>query len=349
MKSVLLIVAGLVVALVLLIIWMAAGFQSTKTFEVTPTTSAGTLATSTSTSGLTVMSWNVAWAFGMGSEGSKSPADKSREEFEKTLDAMADHIKGQNADIVLLQELDFDCGRSRGIDQVERIAKRSGLLHVAKAESWRANYVPFPYWPPSAHFGHMSSGGAIISRFPIKACEVTLLDKPSEYPFWYRMFYLFRYVEACELDVDGQTLRVVNTHLEAFSPPNRMAQAKVLASIAAAKRGPTIFGGDLNTVPPESPTLTGYPDEPETNHSGDTTLPTLRGVDGFHPVVATSAFEADPKSFFTFPGDAPNRMLDHLFVSDGIEVESASVLSEAGALSDHLPLVAKIRLPAAQN
>jgi endonuclease/exonuclease/phosphatase family metal-dependent hydrolase len=329
-----------------LLLWMAGGIQKVRSFESelrhVPSSHA-----SANPAGpeLRVVTWNIAWGFGFGSEGSKSPGEKSAADIRRAIEDMGEKLRSLGADIALIQEIDFDAGRSYGIDQARVLAEASGLSHIAPAVSWKAGYIPFPYWPPSAHFGHMSSGGAVLSRFPIKRCRVQLLPKPSAYPFWYRAFYLFRFAQDCELDVGGKPLRVVNMHLEAFEEANRVAQAKLVAQMlveSEAKRA--IFGGDLNSIPPESPVSSGYPDEPGTDHQGDTTIPTFRKIAGFRPAIAPDQFNAGPEAFYTFPAHAPNRKLDHLFISESLTSTQARVVSEAGALSDHLPVLVHIQL-----
>lgn len=330
----------LVVALAGAVLWMAGGVQSTRVGE----DRIGEIAsatTSTSTASLDVLVWNIAWGYGWGSEGSGTR--KPDEHFERALAKIADVIRASNADLVLLQEVDFGATRSGGVDQVQLLAERAGLKYVAYAESWTANWVPFPYWPFADQFGRMRSGGAVLSRFPIERNEVRLLAKPAENPFWYNLFYPFRYLQTLDVRFGGDTLRVYNTHLEAFSRANRIEQAEQIAAAITVEDAPfTIFGGDLNAVPPESSLAKGYPDEPDTDHEGDVTIATMRSIDGLTPTVSGSTFTADEAAHFTFPAHAPNRRLDHLFVSKGLRVEAAGVLREAGDVSDHLPIFARL-------
>ena len=133
-------------------------------------------------------SWNIAWAYGQGSEGSGPP--KSRQDLQKNLTEITDHIKHMNADVVLLQEIDFDSDRTYNFDQAEFIAKKAGYKYYIRGISWSANYLPFPYWPPSEHWGQMLSGGAILSKLPVQSADVTL-SKPSAQSFFYHNFIFF--------------------------------------------------------------------------------------------------------------------------------------------------------------
>lgn len=321
------------------VVWMAGGVQSPRRFDA-PVIETGAGRPVVATSTLTVVVWNIAWAYGPGSEGTGSAQDEAH--FASNLDRMGHFLAEQKADIVLLQEVDFGATRSHFMDQAERLAQAAQLGYVAPAVSWVANWVPFPYWPPRDHFGRMRSGGAVLSRFPIELNEVTLLDKPQSNPFWYNLFYLFRYVQETKIRVLGAPFRVYNAHLEAFDLENRKAQARAFSRIV--EDGPddlVIVGGDFNTVPPESPRRADFEDEPETDFSEDDTLAVLRSTGRLRDVFA-ELFEDEPSSFFTFPAADPNRKLDHLLVSPEFRVVSARVARSPGTVSDHLPLVVRL-------
>lgn len=338
-----------VLAIPLLVLWMAGGLQSPRRAAVAPET----LSEVPPSGGappevLTVVSWNIAWGYGWGSEGSGKA--RPPDHFDASLAQMGAVLKSVGADVVLLQEVDFGSRRSHYQDQARLLAQAAGLPHVARAESWTARWVPFPYWPPSEQFGTMRSGGAILSRFPIERHEVELLEKPAENPAWYNLFYLFRYLETAELRVGPRTLTVFNTHLEAFKQENRVLQAKLTRERLRAAMGPhLIYGGDLNSVPPEAPQKKGYPDEPQTNHESDPTIGLFRELPGLVETIGSSTISARPNDFHTFPAHAPNRKLDHLFVGTGFEIVEARVLKEAGATSDHLPLLLRLRFRSAED
>lgn len=329
------------VGLVALILWMAAGVQGPRTFDGPVVALDVQAPVDVSTSTLTVVVWNVAWGYGRGSEGRGGP--KPLEHFEATLERMATTLSEAHADVVLLQEVDFDATRSHHRNQARILARKAGFGFVAEAESWKANWVPFPYWPPTAHFGQLSSGGAVLSRFPIEHNEVTLLEKPDDNPFWYNLFYLFRFHQEVGIRWHGAPITVFNAHLDAFSRRNREQQARVLAAALAEADRPILMGGDLNTIPPEAPVQSGFADEPGTDFEGDTTLAVLRGVDDLNDAFSPETFLEAPEKYATFPSEAPNRKLDHMLYSREFEVVEARVLTEAGDASDHLPLLIRFR------
>ncbi|MCB9648962.1 MAG: endonuclease/exonuclease/phosphatase family protein [Deltaproteobacteria bacterium] len=334
----------LLVVVAVVLLWMADGVQAPKTFDDPPRQTPGVAATtSTATPDtLTVVTWNIAWGYGWGSEGSGGTLPKAH--FDESIARIGEVLKALNPDVVLLQEVDFDCGRSYSVDQAEAIAKQAGLPWIARAEVWRANYLPFPYWPPQNHYGHMLSGGAVLSRFPMKQNTIIEHPKPEENSFVYNLGYMFRYLQEVEVDWAGQSLLVFNTHTDAFSPKNRLAHAGSIARTLTDRMQPLLlFGGDLNTVPPEASVRSGYPDEPETSHDEDATIPRLRQVKGLSDAVSPERLKADEADFMTFPAHAPNRKLDYLFYGPGFEVLEVRVVKEAGDVSDHLPVMVRLR------
>ncbi len=340
--------AALIIMLaVVLVMWMAGGIQGPRRFAGSmrqlPPGPGGQYRPDPFPDRLTVVVWNLGWAYGDGSHGSGGPKPPSH--FERTLDRMGRVLAAAEPDLVLLQEVDFDSARSHGIDQAERLARQSGLPFIAPALSWSANYVPFPYWPPSHHYGSMLSGSAVLSRFPIRRHVVELMPKPTGNPWWYNLFYPFRYAQVVDVETPGEKIAVVNVHLEAFQADARLNQAyRVREILEGETTAPVVFGGDLNSPPPESPQRHGYADEPHRDFRSDDTVEILRGTKAVADTLAATTFTSTPSDWFTFPAVAPNRKLDYVFASDRFEVVSVRVMREAGEASDHLPILAELRL-----
>jgi endonuclease/exonuclease/phosphatase family metal-dependent hydrolase len=264
------------------LLWASAGRQSPGTFDgPVHDYGAGTDESAEPGSSLVVMTWNIAYAHGPGSEGtgySILPEDEAAARLAR----IGNVIRDSGADVALLQEVDFDSDRSHRVDQLEALARYTGLRYAARAVTWRARYVPFPYWPPSGHWGRMESGGAVLSRYPVKTNSVTLHPKPDAYSLIHNAFYLFRYSQVVTIRRGGRELRVVNSHLDAYDRPNREEQAKALAigvRDLVSSGGVDVLGGDMNAPPPEAALLHAFPDEPGTDFRGDATMATLRGID----------------------------------------------------------------------
>jgi endonuclease/exonuclease/phosphatase family metal-dependent hydrolase len=191
--------------------------------------------------GLKILTWNISYAHGNGSEGTRGWRRHPSVHYENALSAMATLIRNTGTDIVLLQEVDFDSSRSHRLNQLDILARRSGLLHRSPCVSWDRPWVPYPGLNPLNHFGKVRSGGGILSRFPIRNLQTDLLPKPRTNPDWYNRFYLSRYLQI----VETGGLRILNLHLEAFSEENRSLQLLRLDD-RIRDFSPDLCGGDFN-------------------------------------------------------------------------------------------------------
>ena len=288
--------------------------------------------------GLNVVSWNIAWAYGWGSEGNGPKKDPAA--LDATLKAMGERLRALDADVVPLQEVDWGCARSGRVDQGERLARAAGYPYMAPVVGWEVGYLPFPGLNPSGHWGRMVSGGAILSRLPLRRHRVHLLPKPAGNNPVYNAFYIGRYLQLVEVTTPWGPIDVGNLHLDAFDGQNRAVQASIICGILQEAAPRWILAGDFNTVPPEASLVRAFPDEPDTDFSGDPTLPSFRDLPGAVEIVGEGP-EADQ---LTFPAHAPNRRLDHAFCR-GLSPSPCRRVAEAGALSDHLPIVFSVRAP----
>ena len=322
-------------------LWAIAGFQRPRTYSVEPITLPGFPgpdARELAGRALTFVSWNIAWGQG---EGSAEDPARPAAEIAASIQKIGVSLRELGADVVLLQEVDFDSARSQRVDQALALARLAGLPHLACALSWRTNYLPFPSGPPRDHWGRVRSGGVILSRYPIRSCSVELLPKPSSRSAIQRCFYLFRYIQRCELAVGERLVTVYNVHLEAFDWENRADQASHLARRLSSELTPlTICGGDFNTEPPQST----IPDGPGVQQTADPTQLRIRAVAGLTDVVSTEAHAADPAAWYTYPAGAADRRLDYLYAGRAFHPIQVRVAPEVGTPSDHYPLIARLGL-----
>ncbi|MHC5058986.1 MAG: endonuclease/exonuclease/phosphatase family protein [Planctomycetota bacterium] len=207
----------LVLALVVFFLWASAGCQSAGTSEA-PVHDRKFGLVRKDPGSLVVMTWNIAYAHGPGSEG-KGYAIRPKDESAERLDRIGKAIRDSNADVVLLQEVDFDSERSHRVDQLEALALAASFRYAAPAVSWRARYVPFLGWSPGGHWGHMESGGAVLSRSRIESNTVTLHPKPSSNSWVHNAFYLFRYTQVVTIRWGERKLRIVIRTVSAIRMP----------------------------------------------------------------------------------------------------------------------------------
>lgn len=284
-----------------------------------------------------VLTFNIGFLYGKGSEGS-GYEHRDVDYYEKSLLKISNDFISWDADIVFLQEIDFESSRSHFIDQATFIAKKAGYPFVAEAVSWEANYIPFPYFPIKNNFGRMKSGGAILSKYPLSLHEFTLLGKPLSQPWWYNLFYLHRYFQKVTVTIGDKSFKLVNLHLEAFDKNNRREQLELLKN-EMVKMKFDLIAGDFNMVPTGALKKSKFfnDDDYENDVSYD-----LMKKSNLLEVIPEEIYLKDEQRFFTFPSWAPDRRLDYIWYQPSLKMMKAEVLSSAS--SDHLPLMATFQI-----
>lgn len=284
-----------------------------------------------------VLTFNIGYLYGKGSEG-PGYAHRDIDYYENALKKISDEIKSWEADIVFLQEIDFEASRSAYVNQAEFIAKKAGYPYVAEAVSWRANYIPFPYWPIKNNFGRMSSGGAILSRYPLSEHQYVLLAKPASQPWWYNLFYLHRYFQKVTVTVGDKNFRMVNLHLEAFDTADRESQVKLLVNYIKDEKI-DLVAGDFNMLPSIATKKSKFYNED--NYENDKSFDYMK-ESGLSEVIPDEIYAKDESLFFTFPAWKPDRRLDYIWFKPALKMMKAEVIPSAS--SDHLPLKASFQI-----
>lgn len=306
----------------------------------------GAGASSSARSEIKILTYNI--AYGRGREDDITVGPKSEALIKENLDKIAGLLKNTGADIVLLQEVDLASKRTRFIDEAKYLATSAGFPSYACVTTWIKNYIPFPYWPPSWHFGRMKSGQCILSKFPITENERIPLPQRADKPFFYTAFYLNRAIQAANVVIDGENCKIFNVHLEAFDARNRQNQIEILAGLVNnTAAGKIIVGGDFNALPPNATVKNNFPDEPEKEWKEWNDVRSDRSMEIFTSKVSKlrEVFPADfpEDETFAFPSDEPNRRIDYIFFPGNMAVRQARVLKEAGTISDHLPVFVELK------
>lgn len=212
-------------------------------------------------------------------------------------------------DIIALQELDVRRIRSGGVDQAEEVARELGFSFV--------------HFHPALRVLEEEYGDAILTSRPSRIVKAGALPGLPSRPRLEPRGALWAAVQ-----IGGAEVNVINTHL-GLRRLERWLQAQMLMSDewlgSEACRSPVVLTGDFNSFPRGRVygLLSGR----------------LRDA---HLIGSTMG-----RPSATFPSQWPVFRIDHMFVSDDVEVVSARThRSETSALaSDHLPLVADLRLP----
>lgn len=284
-----------------------------------------------------ILTFNLGFLHGRGSEG---PGYEHREAdfYQKALDKLVVQIKEWNPDVICFQEVDFESSRSGDINQAQYIAKKAGYPYVAEAHSWTANYIPFPYWPLKNNYGRVSSGGAILSKFPLSNHEVTLLPKPEPHPWWYNLFYLHRYFQKVTVSLGEKKFHLINLHLEAFDIKTREKEVSKLVALVKADHIDFI-AGDFNMLPKSATKRSKFYNTD--NYEGDKSYSHML-KSNLSEVIPDDIYAKEENLYFTFPAWAPDRRLDYIWFKPDLKLMKAEVLSSD--VSDHLPLRASFQI-----
>ncbi|MFP5506844.1 MAG: endonuclease/exonuclease/phosphatase family protein, partial [Gammaproteobacteria bacterium] len=213
-------------------------------------------------------------------------------------------------DVVALQELDVGRVRSFGLDQAQLIAR----------------YLEMEFhFHPALHLEEERYGDAILTHLPqrlIKAGALPgLADKPQLEP---------RGALWVAVDLHGREVQILNTHL-GLHPRERLAQVEALLGGEwlghADCRDPVILCGDFNALPSSQ---------------------VCRQLSVRLADAQTLAPDHRPVS--TFSSRIPTVRIDHIYVGRGVVVAGIEVpgWELARVASDHLPLVAELRIAAAE-
>lgn len=282
---------------------------------------------------LVVMTYNIGYLSGMTNN---LPVERTSELFESNSAKAIALINQIRPDIIGFQEIDFGSARSYGQHQLDTLAIRTGFSYAYQSINWDKKYVPFPYWPVSRHFGRMLSGQAILSALPIRNDSTVVLIKPENTSFLYDAFYLERLVQMCDVDAEGVLIKVINLHLEAFHEETRVRQAQVVKALfeTYAERMPVLMIGDFNSRPPS-----------EVENSG--AMKVIMGSKHIASAVSPSAYGQHSTAYFTFSSGEPDQMIDYILYNQNfIDMVETRVVTEAGDISDHFPLMMKFTVKA---
>lgn len=266
-----------------------------------------------------------------------------------TLDKVAEVIKKENPDIVLLQEINGqEDSRTHYTDQVVELLNRLPAdLYPCQAEApyWQAEFIFHP-----AVFGPVNMKLLTLSKYRItSALRHQLPRKPRNFlvtPFHFQRALLESRIATDE----GRTVALINTHFDAWGAgtgimDRQITKTKELLQSLDGAHIPWILGGDLNLLPPDNDRQrqrilaagTGnYDEKPQLEllYERYRAVPPLRHL--------TSN---DAQAWYThFPNNpavsGPDRTIDYLFYSDQWSLQDAYIRQDDTLdLSDHLPVV----------
>lgn len=235
------------------------------------------------------------------------------------LDDIARLLRTIDADIVVLNEVDFDCSWSRSVNQALYLAEHAGYRFRAEQRNLD---VRFAFWT-------WRFGNAILSKYPITRAQV--VDLPG-YSRWETLVAGKKKGLMCEIQWADQPVRVIGAHLSHRSESLRVQSVSDIVDLMAEQQGiPTILAGDLNSTP------SGYPHSKQ-DVTGANAIDLLdrsaffrRSPDGAHTTDAS----------FTFPAVRPDRVIDWIMIPPAWQFVEYDV--DPSQHSDHRAVLSSIK------
>lgn len=280
---------------------------------------------------ISVMTYNIGYLSGMTNNiAVERPFELIASNLEKSVLLFSE----LDPDIAGFQEIDFASKRTYYINQFDSLLFSLNFASGAIAVNWDKKYVPFPYWPFDHHFAKMYSGQAVLSKFGILENDRIVLPQPESNTFYYNAFYLDRLAQISWLDFRGTRLLLINVHFEAWDGPTRERQASIVLDLYReyADSYPVLLMGDFNCTPPFS-----------TNAFSENTIQKILDEPGLEMCMDPENFVNNQTDHYTFNSEMPYNKIDYIFYNSRyFDCINSRVVNEAGEISDHLPVMAKL-------
>lgn len=302
-----------------------------------------------------ILSWNIGFGayeddFGFFMDGGTESRAWSKERLLDNLDEIGTLLAEQNADLTLLQEVDFDSDRSYHVDEALLLRTFDGL-DVYTDSVFAVNYhSAYLFYPLTKPHGASNSGLLTISKLGVKSAVRRSLPVETGVT---KLLDLDRCYSVSRIPVsNGKELCLFDLHLSAYTSDGKIAdeQLELLLSDMQKEYGSgnyVIGGGDFNKDLLEggSEAYFGVSTEDYTwaqpirfdllektdirlvaPEGKDAAVPSVRNADGpYH----------DGQLVLT---------VDGFLVSPNVEVLESEVLDTGFANSDHNPIAMTVEL-----
>ena len=295
---------------------------------------------------LKMLSYNIGFCaytqdFSFFMDGGSESRAKSEQSVNDVLDGIDKLLQQENADIVLLEEVDENADRSHHVDQRTFFTKNSNDCDAVFATNFDSAYLFYPFTKPH---GKSLSGLLTLSKFDIRSS--TRRSLPVEDSVM-KIVDLDRCYSVSTLPTDnGKELVLYTVHLSAYTSDGTIAtkQLEMLVSDMKAqydKGNYVICGGDFNKdLLLDSGAIFGVSGEEytwaqafPTDILSGTGLSLVAPIDENNPVATCRNTDEVYKEEGQF-----NVTLDGFIVSDNVEVSNSSVIDTKFMYSDHNPV-----------
>lgn len=240
-----------------------------------------------------------------------------REQRTERLARIAELLRKLDADIVVLNEVDFDSSWSHSVNQA---------LFLAES-------AKYPYWAEQRNLDFRllawkwRFGNVVLSRWPITNARA--VDLPG-YALWETVLAGKKRAVMCDVAAGEQKVSIVGVHLSHRSEELRVRSAIMLAEIVAENDLPTIIAGDLNSTPP------GFPYSVSDQHGNNA----IASIDKTAHLRRFPTIRPTVNDDLTFHSAKPRSVIDWILIPRNWKFLQYSV--ELSQLSDHRPVCADV-------
>ena len=271
----------------------------------------------------------------------------------ETVTAVANIIRQEDPDIILLQELDDGAERTRYEDQLQHLLNLLPEHYAVHTSSfyWLADYVPH-----TELLGGVGMKMSIISRYRLEHAKRYALPAITSNDIITRQYNPKRAIQGVSLPIaGGGKLSVLNTHLSAYAQgtdtmARQIASVEKVLMTLESEGSPVLLAGDFNRIPTDA----AYQDLSDGNRK-------YYDANGTEIERLMKRYDSVPSKFETL-GDnrqdwfthiandnknpEPDKTIDYIFYTDNLFLGEHYVRSFGTLmLSDHLPVVATFTLP----
>lgn len=247
-----------------------------------------------------------------GNWGGDGPSKRAR------IQQIANLIREMQADVVVLNEVDFNSTWSGHQNQAAAIAQAAGFAYWVEQRNLDFRFL----------YGSWKFGNAILSKFPIEEARVVEL---ARFRAWENWLAGCKRSVVCTIQLSPENrIRLMAVHLEHRSELIRVESARRIAKLANAAVPPLIVAGDFNSSPPAH------------QHSSTTTA----DENAMRVLVQAANFKMLPITLpqatdMTYSSIQPHQVIDWILIPQSCEFVDYAVINSE--LSDHRPVVATIR------
>lgn len=279
-----------------------------------------------------IFNWNIGYC-GLGEESDffydgGSTVRMEQSIVQKNLNGVMNTLKYyDDADIILLQEVDTLSKRSWELNEYSDIAQILPEHNRSFALNYNVNFIPIPLTDP---MGKVMGGLATYNRFTVTSA--VRHQFPSSYAWPNSIYFLDRCFMVQRMPYNDVELVVINTHNSAYDDGSlkkaEMDFLKDFLKIEEEKGNYIIVGGDWNQHAPgtgDRQVPTDYIDG--WNWFYDTSFPTNRSLE--------KAYVA---------GETKTQVIDFFLCSPNIELVEVNVINLDFKFSDHQPVLLTVKL-----